>query len=240
MSEVATMSACAEQATEGELLRRLEEVWWREAGRFDVLPLDDSLTGRIVAMEPSPHPPRYRWTFRPGVGFAEEGTPPMAGGFRLVAEVEPVDEAASGILCAQGDWSNGWALALLGGRPAFLCSRFGVPHRVESEAPVPEGTTSVGVEYVREEPGGGVVRLLVDGMPVGEGRLPKDLPFRWQIGGARLHVGLDRGLPVSDDYRPPFPFSGTVRRVVFELPALAFLEDGPDPRVDPQASLASD
>jgi len=226
-------------AEEPEIVRRLEEVWWREAGRYDVLPLDDSLTGRVVAMEPSPHPPRYRWTFRPGVGFAEEGTPPMAGGFELTAVVEPLAAGASGILCAQGDWSSGWALALLDGRPAFLVSRFGVPYRVDATVEAAVGATTVRVEYAREDPGGGVVRLLVDGESAGEGRLPQDLPFRWQIGGARLHVGLDRGLPVSDDYRPPFPFSGTVRRVEFTIPYLAFLE-GSDGRSDPHAALASD
>ena len=219
-----------------DVVRKLEDLWWREAGRFDVLPLDDTLTGRLVALEPSPHPPRYRWPFRPGLVVAEEGTPPLAGGFHLTAEVEPMETDASGIVCAQGDWNNGWALAVLAGRPTFVVSRFGVPYRVEADATVRAGATALRVEYTRVEPGGGVVRLLVDGAPVGEGRLPKDLPFRWQIGGARLHVGEDRGLPVSDDYHPPFPFSGTIRRVVFELPYLAFLED----QVDPHASLAAD
>ena len=46
--------------------RQLEQLWWGEAGRYNVLPLDDTLTGRVVAIEPSPHPARYRWTFRPG------------------------------------------------------------------------------------------------------------------------------------------------------------------------------
>lgn len=219
-----------------EVVRRLEELWWAEAGRFQVLPLDDTLTGRVVAMEPSPHPPRYRWTFRPGVATAEEGTPPMAGGFHLTVEVDPITEGVEGVLCAQGDWSNGWALVALGGRLAFLVSRYGTPYRVESDDPLPVGATALRVEYGREEPGGGTVRMRADDALVAEGRIPKDLPFRWQIGGARLYLAEDRGFPVSEDYRPPFPFSGRVRRAVFELPYLAFLED----RVDPHAALATD
>ncbi|MFM8302932.1 MAG: arylsulfatase [Actinomycetota bacterium] len=223
-------------ATEPEIVRRLEELWWREAGRFQVLPLDDTLTGRVVAMEPSPHPPRYRWTYRPGVAVAEEATPSLAGGFRLTVAVDPLARDDSGVLGAQGDWSNGWALVLRDGRPTFFVSRYGEPFRIEAEHAAPVGTTALGVEYAREEPGGGAVRLLADGEVIGEGRIPRDLPFRWQIGGARLHLGLDRGFPVSEEYRVPFAFTGTVRTATFELPYLAFLED----RVDPRASLATD
>jgi hypothetical protein len=31
--------------------------------------------------------------------------------------------------------------------------------------------------------------------------------------GAGLLIGRDRGLPVSPDYRPPFEFTGELRRV---------------------------
>ena len=46
---------------------------------------------------------------------------------------------------------------------------------------------------------------------VAEGPLPRRLPMRWQIGGAGLLVGRDRGFPVCDDYQPPFAFTGTHR-----------------------------
>jgi arylsulfatase len=219
-----------------EVVRDLEQLWWSEAGRYQVLPLDDSLVNRVLHMEPSPHPPRYRWSFRPGVAVAEESTPPLAGGFHLTARVEPIAEGARGVLVAQGDWTNGWAFLVLDGRLEYVLSRFGVEYRVTADASLPVGASELRVEYTREDGGGGPVQLLADGAPIGSGRLPRDLPFRWQIGGARLHVGLDRGLPVCADYRPPFPFRGSVREAIFELPQLAFLED----RVDPRASLTVD
>jgi hypothetical protein len=43
---------------------------------------------------------------------------------------------------------------------------------------------------------------------------------------------------VSDDYTVPFPYTGTIRRVVFELPQLAFLE--PDPEQVEHFELAAD
>jgi arylsulfatase len=48
----------------------------------------------------------------------------------------------------------------------------------------------------------------------------------FQHGGTALVLGRDRGLPVSDDYEPPFPWTGTLHEVVVETgpaiePALA-------------------
>jgi len=63
--------------------------------------------------------------------------------------------------------------------------------------------------------------LAVDGRVVAEGPLPRRLPMRWQIGGAGLLVGRDRGFPVCEDYESPFPFSGKLERLVIEVPALA-------------------
>jgi hypothetical protein len=50
--------------------------------------------------------------------------------------------------------------------------------------------------------------------------LPHDLPFRWQVAGAGMFVGRDRGLPVCDDYEPPFEFEGTIEQVVLESTVL--------------------
>ena len=208
-----------------EVVRELDERWWAEAGRYDVLPLDDTLTGRVVAMEPSPHPPRAHFVIFPGSRIVEAALPSAAGGFVATVHVEPTPAATEGVLCAQGDWNNGWALLVLDGRLTVVLNRFGVEHRFAAETPVPAGATRLGVEYRRVDPGGGPVRLLVDGNDVGGGTLPLDLPFRWQIGGSRLLLGHDRGLPVSETYRPPFAFTGTVQRLELDLPHVAAFLD---------------
>jgi hypothetical protein len=120
-----------------------------------------------------------------------------------------------------GDWNNGWALYLLDGRLVATFNLFGTPHRVAAPDAVSPGRHALGVEYRRELPAGGPVVVLVDGEAAQEGRLPADLPFRWQIGGAGLLIGRDRGFPVCDDYKPPFPFTGEPRELAFEIPALA-------------------
>jgi arylsulfatase A-like enzyme len=205
-----------------ERVRELMDVWWAEAGRNQVLPLDDSFIGRVVALEPSPHPPRFRTVYRPGGGpIAEDAMPPLGGGFRVLADVEIPDRDAEGILCALGDWNSGWALYLLDGALVVTFNLFSAVHRIATPAPVSAGRHVVGAEYRRRPPAGGPVTLLVDGEVVHDGTLAADLPFRWQIGAAGMLLGRDRGFPVCDDYASPFPFTGTLREVVFEIPALA-------------------
>lgn len=203
-----------------ERLRALVELWWAEAGRNNVLPIMDSFLARVTALEPSPWGPRWRAVLRAGGGpVSEDALPPMGGGFRLLAEID-APAAACGVLCALGDWSNGWACYLLEGRPVITFNILGEVFRYAAGAPVAAGRRSIVAEYhwARRDSS---ITLAVDGVVVAEGPLPRRLPLRWQIGGAGLLIGCDRGFPVCDDYRPPFRFSGTLERLVIEAPALA-------------------
>jgi Sulfatase len=203
-----------------ERVQALVELWWAEAGRNQVLPLDDSFIGRAVAMVPPPRPPQFRTVYRPGGGpISEESLPPLGAGFRLVADVE-TPAGGSGIVCALGDWNNGWACYLLDGRLVVTFNVFGAAHRIAAADATPAGRHELGVDYEREQPAGGPITLSVDGEAVAAGQLPVNLPFRWQIGGAGLLVGRDHGFPVCDDYEPPFPFTGTLHHIALEIPSL--------------------
>jgi arylsulfatase len=200
-----------------EMLRRLVDLWWVEAGRNGVLPLEDGFTSRAVAMEPSPWGFRGRAELEPGGGpVSETVLPPMAGGFRLVAEVDVPSGGAEGVIAALGDWNNGWACYLVGGRAAVCLSLFGDPVRAVAPEPLAPGRHRLEVLYRRVQSGGGPLALCAGGTVVARARVPSDLPFRWQIGAAGLLVGRDRGLPVCDDYAPPAAFTGRIERVVLE------------------------
>jgi arylsulfatase len=198
-------------------LDRMVERWWSEAGRNQVLPLDDTFIGRAIALEPSAHPAGWRRSFRPGGGgVAEDFLPPMGGGFRLTAAVEIGEEPVEGVVCALGDWSNGFALYVRDRRPVVVINLFGHPVRIESPHALGPGRQNLVVDYRRESDGGGPLVLGIDDVAVGDDRLPQDLPFRWQIGGAGLLIGRDHGFPVHDDYTAPFPFSAGLHEVIIE------------------------
>jgi hypothetical protein len=219
-------------AANPELVAKLEGLWWAEAGRNQVLPLEDEMTSRFPALIPPVYGPVLRATYRAGGGpIAEESLPPLGAGFDLFVDIDVPAGGASGILTALGDRNNGWATYLLDGKPVVAFSILSKLVKVAAPDPVGPGAHRIGVNYTRPADGDGVVRLSVDGGVVAEGHLTHDLPFRWQIGSAGLSVGRDRGLPVSDDYRPPFPFTGTVVQV--EL-ASVFA-----PRPDAEAEVAA-
>ena len=65
---------------------------------------------------------------------------------------------------------------------------------------------------------GGEVTLFVNDQPVGKGRLDHTVPIRFS-GYAGMDIGRDNGGVVDLSYedRKPFPFTGTIKKVVFDV-----------------------
>lgn len=206
-------------------LAELQQAWWTAAGKNQVLPLDDTFTGRSIALDPNPWPSGFSMTYRPGGSpVAEDFLPPMGPGFTVLARITCLTDRDSGIVVALGDWNSGWGLWMTDGRPTAHIRLFGVPHEVTGGSPLDTGAHELAVEFRRMDDGGGPLRLFVDDEAVAEARLEDDLPFRWQIGGAGLRIGHDAGLPLSDEVRLPFTFDGTVETIEIQSHAL----DRPD------------
>ena len=64
----------------------------------------------------------------------------------------------------------------------------------------------------------GEVTLYVNGEPVGSGRIDHTVPFGFS-GYSGMDVGRDNGLVVDRSYaaKAPFAFTGTVKKVVFDV-----------------------
>ncbi len=60
--------------------------------------------------------------------------------------------------------------------------------------------------------------LYADDANIGEGRMDQTVLFRFS-GYAALDVGRDNGLPADPAYanKSPYPFTGTVKKVIFDL-----------------------
>jgi arylsulfatase A-like enzyme len=210
-----------------EVVADLEARWWAEAERNHVLPLSDGLLDRLAAMEPPLWPMPRRVVLHPGYSpIADEAVPSLASGSLLVADVDAPAGGGSGVLCAMGDWTNGWALVVLDGCPVFLLNCASTAYRVGSREPLTEGRHEVGFRFRADGASGGTGSVLVDGAEVASAHLPQGLGAAGlQIGGSGLKLGYDNGFPVSDDYAPPFRWTGTLHAVVFDATKPSVLDE---------------
>ena len=198
---------------EPDLLRRLVERWWVEAGKYNVLPLDDRFYDRVDA-RPSDAEQRS-FTFLPGTqALPPEASPDIFDrSFSITAHVERGDEKAEGVLLAQGGRS-GFSFFVKGSRLVFDYNLAGKHFVLKSEHPLPLGTVELRLVMRKTGTRSAYGTLLVNGHSSG-GRDFETLANRF--GTNWLQCGRNSPIAVSDDYEPPFVFSGLLRKVVVEL-----------------------
>src|SRR5262249_35426047 len=137
-----------------DVVRELDNLWWAEAGRNHVLPMGDWLdraAGDVAkAFAPPPHAmPAQKGVF-PGAGpLADEAVPSLNFGGRVEADVDVPDDGGHGVLCAQGNWTGGWALVVRDGCLTYLLNSLGNPIKVVAGERLPGGRHRVAVEYRR-------------------------------------------------------------------------------------------
>jgi arylsulfatase len=200
-----------------EKLRELIDIWWAEAGRNGVLPLDDR---RAELWRPTPGwsdpRSRTRYVYQPPVEEIRMSTAPSLGNrtFAVTVDIERQRADTEGCLLSFGDGRSGFALYVLRDRLLFDYNLFGQHLKATSDKVIPVGKVSVGV-LVERLGKVGRASVLIDGKPCGS----VDIPFlvRRHSGG-NLNIGRDEGIAVSNDYQAPFAFQGSIGEVVIELP----------------------
>jgi arylsulfatase len=210
-------------AQEPKKLRDLQELFWIEAAKYNVLPLDNSKLERMnVDNRPSLTRGRTEFTFYPGMTRIPEGSAPsiLNKSFRVSADVTIPANGAEGVLVTQGGRFNGWGLYLLDGKPVFHYNLVGVQrYSVAGADKLSAGKHTVVVDFKYDGGGlgkGGLATLSVDGKKVTDMKFARTIPFRISA-DETLDIGEDTGTPVSEDYHVPFMFTGTIRKVVILL-----------------------
>ena len=232
---VADPSECHDlAASEPGRLDAMVELWWQEAERNQVLPVDSMPF--FEAMARPPLTDRSRYVYWPGGGPVDEVACVNVRNrrHRITAHVDIPPGGASGVLLSQGSGHGGFVLMLLGGRLVYVHNFVALEwSRVESDIDVPAGAHRVGMRF---EPGGrsgGVATLFIDDTDQGEVVIPRFTPTRWSICGDGLTCGYSMALPVIDEYRSPFRFTGVLERVVVDVDG----ERAVDPMAQAQQSL---
>jgi arylsulfatase A-like enzyme len=197
-------------------LQQMVQMWWHEAGRNQVLPL---VGGHPRNRKPSPNH-RHRYICRPDAGPCITPTPFM--GFGLTADIEvPSDRAASGIICAHHNYAygftgdGGWACYAREESLIVVFALAGSSSRLVVDENL-RGRNTLRITYTAD-PDGGSVTVAIDGRCVASRDLPAVREDDYLSEG-KLVIGRDSGVPVSDHYQPPFPFTGHIRRIVLDLP----------------------
>ena len=201
-------------------------MWYTEAGRYNVLPIDSRATARIVDDRPQMAQSRDRYVLYPGTQSIPAAAAPriLNRPYSINAEVDAID-GAEGVLLSMGGNDGGISFYVQGGLLCFAHNYVAKEiYYVKSATAVPTGRHFFSMEF---EPTGepdtkngigtpGRVRLYVDGNEVGHGELPVTTPIRLAQGGAML-VGADTGSTVTPDYVAPFRFSHRIHRVIVDV-----------------------
>jgi len=206
-------------------LRQLQDLWWAEASRYSVLPLDWRGTIRMNAEamgRPSLVGDRTRATYYPGMLALPDAAclPMLNKSWTITAAIEVADDTAEGMIITHGGSEGGYGLYLKAGRPTFVYNYLGVERpSFSGDTPLGKGKATLGVRFDYDGGGmgkGGTVTLTVDGATVASGRLERTVPIQFSITEG-LDVGMDNGSAVDWTYRLPFHFTGRIEEVTVEV-----------------------
>jgi arylsulfatase A-like enzyme len=198
-----------------ERLRELIALWWQEAERNGVLPLDDRRGPDLFRAAQSRNTTlrRDRYEFFPPVSRWSADVAPPTGGrpFTVTAEIE-LGSGQQGAIIARGGMNGGWVLYVKARRLAFHYNHFHATSHVESTLELPATRCTVGLRMARDGKSG-TATLTVDGAEVATLAIPA---MAAMVSSTGMDVGRSMA-PVCEDYTPPFDFEGRLHRVVVEI-----------------------
>jgi len=209
-------------ATHPEKLAELLEIFRQEADANFVFPLDDRFSERAhVPDRPSVTRGRARFKYYGGTTRISEGTAPdvKARSHSITASLVIPQGGAEGVIVAAGG-SAGYAFFVKDGELMYENNFFGREcDLIRAGTRLPAGEVTVAFHYTHESQaygGGGTGRLAINGNEVASLAFAHVPPARYSA-TETMDIGRDLGEAVSTQYKGPFPFTGTLKEVVFEI-----------------------
>ena len=204
-------------------LKELQDAFWLEAEKYQVLPLDDRFTERLdPANRPSLTEGRTVFTYFSGARLPDSAASPatMNRSHTITAHLDVPEGGAGGVLVAAGGASGGFSLFVENGRPVYDYNFLALQRtRIAGTEPLKPGENLVRVEFLYD--GGGLgkganVSLFVNDRKVGEGRLEVTQWMGKYSFDETFDVGQDTGTPASESYASPNRFTGTIEKIVID------------------------
>lgn len=221
-------------ATHKEKVKELEKIFWAQARKYQVLPLDSSVATRLVIPRPSITAGRnvFIWT-QPLTGTPNGDAPSILNAsYNFKAEVDIPEGGGDGMLITQGGRFAGYGFYMLKGKPVFTWNLVDLK-RIRWEGPeaLSPGKHTLEFDFKYEGLGIGTLAfnnvsgigrsgtgvLKVDGKTVAEQKMERTIPLILQWDEA-LDVGSDTLTGVNDaDYQPPFAFNGKIDKITLTI-----------------------
>jgi hypothetical protein len=223
----------------------LIDLWWAEAEKYNVLPLDSRMQARMAEPKPLASRASNRYVYYPGGAPSFEYTAANLKNrsHTITAHVEipaggaeAAGGAVEGVLLAHGSWFAGYSFYVQNGRLHYVHNFLGLAeYRVSSDATLPAGPATLCFRFRKTGEHRGIGTLYVNDEQVGECEIPRTIPGVIETSGEGLCCGYDSGLPVTDAYQAPFRFTGTIERVVVEVDSI----ENADPEAELRAAFST-
>jgi arylsulfatase A-like enzyme len=211
-------------------LQELQDLWWDEAAKFQVLPLNNQ-----PGVFADPRYRRNRHEYFGMVGpLAEQLAPTLKNrSFEIAADlVPPTGPPPSGVIVGHGGHAGGYVAFIADGRLHFTYNFVATQiTTVTAEVGLPTEPVTVRVVFTRTGPGGDV-ELFYGDVPVGRGTVPATTPLTYGTPGfavgfqpaGPIHPGLTGRAELSPEF---------LRRVVVEATGHDPMREAlREPRVD--------
>ena len=219
-------------AAQPEKLAEMKQLWWQEAARYQVLPLNNQ-PGRF----PDPRYRRNRYELHAGIGPLPEAIAPNLRGrrFFIAAELDvPPEGEVEGAIVTHGSHSGGFTMYLRGRRLHYAYNFVGTEITVASASvELPVGRVVARVTFTpKGGPGsGGDVALFYGDVPVGEATIARTTPLTYGTHG--FAVGYQPGGPIAPALAGRAEITpGVLGRVVIEIEGRAARDAAARTRVD--------
>jgi arylsulfatase len=218
-------------ATLPDKLKQMQDLFYAEAAKHDVLPLDNSSLTRWNAPKPNLTGGRKVFTYSgPLTGIPNSGAPSILNkAYTITAEVTIPKGGAEGMIVTDGGRFGGYGLFLSKGvagvrkgKVVFLYNLLNLKRTVWSGPELGAGKHTIVFDYKPDSPGlgkGGVGVLSVDGKVVARNSMEHSTPITFPE-DETFDVGSDTRTGVAMvEYRydPPFKFTGKINKLTFDL-----------------------
>src|SRR5262245_4002733 len=222
--------------------KELENLFWIEASKYQVLPLDATVATRLVQPRPNLAAGRTEFTWSGEVTGTPNGDAPsiLNASYNFKAEVEMpdaralglgVEQAGDGMIVTQGGRFGGYGFYVLNRKLVFVWNLVDLKRvRWEGSDALTSGKHTLEFDFKYDGLGAGTLAfnnmsgigrggtgvLKVDGKEVARQTMEHTIPLilQWD---ENFDIGADTGTPVAEDYQAPFKFTGKLEKLTLKI-----------------------